>query len=881
MSGGVSVSGHATACVACDGDNDALETDCQESAPKVERRMKYARHDVFPIMLVVLVLVAILFCIPAAFSAQVPSFSALYAISRAIGVDQKGYHFHLTKRGASLKNSSQDFTAMLTDDVGLKIRRQGHHVTMHLASVGSGKTILNPQVVGIKQKANRIVYDQGLLKQWFVNGPMGLQQGFTIHKRPGKDRTGKLVLTLNVNSDLQPRAAVGSRGVEFVTTDEDVVLQYTGLMVVDADTRQLPAHIETHRNQIDIVVDDRKAMYPVIVDPIFQQAKLTASDGTGGADQAGDWFGYSIAVDGNTIVVGAPEHDEKIDASTYHIYQGTAYIFEKRAGHWTEIRRLKASGGKSYERFGKSVAIDKDVIVVGTPHAGAQGCAYVFVKSPNGWPIVETAKLTSWYGGANDWFGYSVAIEGDTVVVGSMQHDVSGKTDQGEASVFVKPAGGWIDMTKESCTLRASDGKADEFFGRSVAISNNTIIVGSDAHGTGGSTCQGAVYVYEKPSTGWVTHTVLTEQAKLMASDGDEYDHLGHSVAIDGNTIVAGAPGFHVTGKANLGAVYVFVKSGTHWINMEETAEFRATDGMEDDNFGYAVAIDGNTIVVGSPYHNRTDKDPTGLPYYIPDMGAVYTFSVPSGGWHDLQTKAAMISDDGQANDHLGKSVAISSPTIVAGAPDQDLSGKTDQGAAYVFHYKNKNPWPMFISAVTSHVGHVVAGNKKAGHPTSGDTSTHRLFLGSLDIDLTNKTLPHFFEMAESFCYILMPVVSDSGQLFCSTANLRYDATEDNGATRIRRIGSIVFSPIGTCSRSQHSCTVNPTGNGSETIWQWYWNGSSWSLVPGMPVTMPIDWRYNKIYFKNMNLIDGGCDSVKTSTATGEVEWTLCLVHRP
>ena len=805
-----------------------------------------------------------------------------YAISKALGEHEHAFHASPKEDRVSFINNSQKFMAMFSPVGDMNIVWQQHHITMRFTAVEYGeKTVWQPGSIHIEHAANRIVYDQGPVKQWFVNGPMGLQQGFTINKRPGKNKTGKLVLTLNVNSDLQPRPAAASRGVDFVTTDEEVVLQYTGLMVVDADTKQLPAHIETHRNQIDIVVDDRKAVYPVIVDPIFQQAKLTASDGAGGADLGGDWFGYSIAVDGNTIVVGAPEHDEKINASTYHIFQGTAYVFEKSGGSWTEVKRLRAFGGKSYERFGKSVAIDKDVIVVGATITDSHGSAYIFVKSQNGWPILETAKLTSWFGGTNDWFGYSVAIEGDTVVVGSMQHDVSGKTDQGEACVFVRPAGGWIDMTKESCTLRASDGKADEFFGRFVSISNNTIIVGSDAHGTGDSAYQGAVYVYEKPDTGWVTHTVLTEQAKLMASDGAEYDHLGYSVAIDGNTIVAGAPGFHSTGKTNLGAAYVFVKSGTHWIDMEETAEFRAADGMEDDFFGHAVAIDGNTIVIGSPYHNRTDKDPTGLPYYIPDMGAVYTFSRPSGGWHDLQTKAAMISSDGRANDHLGKSVAISGSTIIAGAPDQDLSGKTDQGAAYVFHFKKKNAWPMFISAVTSHVGHVVAGNTRVNAPDPSDQNTkYTKFIGTMTLEYGNTIYPHFDKKKDSFCTLWMPVNGDVGQLTCSPEILSYDETEEDGTGgKYRFRGSINFQPTGSCKRSTNTCRVADGASGSETQWWWTWYNGSWEPLAGTPWTGTLDGFGNTYDFGMTEVLSGG--ETIGGTVGRTLRWTLWLMPAP
>jgi hypothetical protein len=311
---------------------------------------------------------------------------------------------------------------------------------------------------------------------------------------------------------------------------------------------------------------------------------------------------------------------------------------------------------------------------------------------------------------------------------------------------------------------------------------------------------------------------------------------------------------------------------------MEETAELRASDRMTGDWFGHAVAIDGNTIVVGAPYHNRTDKDPTGIPYYIPDMGALYVFSRPSGGWHDMQTEATMIPSDGGNNDHLGWSTAISGTRVVAGAPDQDINGNDDQGAAYVFRLKKHSPWPMFVSAITSKRGHIIAINKAAGHPTSCNcVSTHRIFLGSLALYYDNNVMPHFNVWKESACSIEMPVIGDIGFLNCPSVTWKWDADENNGQMRIRRSASIIFNPTGTCSKSRHSCTVYLGASGRETLWQWYStdNGLTWTLVPGMPSNMPIDWLNIPLQFNKMDLIDGGGDSCSVSTSGGKATFDL------
>jgi len=243
--------------------------------------------------------------------------------------------------------------------------------------------------------------------------------------------------------------------------------------------------------------------------------------------------------------------------------------------------------------------------------------------------------------------------------------------------------------------------------------------------------------------------------------------------------------------------------------------------------------------------------------------------------------QAKLTAGDGATDDNFGESVVLSESTVVDGAARNDTGGNTDQGAANIFNLKKDTPWPKFVSAITAKIGRIVAGNKAAGHPTSGDTTTHRLFIGSLDLLFSNDVIPHFLEDAISFCYIEVPVIGGVAPLKCSSADLTYDATEDNGGTRIRRKGSVTFNPTGTCNKFKYNCTVQPRGTGSETIWQWYKQGTSWVIVPGMPVTMPIQWADMPLYFKDIDLINGGCSTVEASTSTGSVSWHVCLVHRP
>ncbi|MCE2459144.1 MAG: FG-GAP repeat protein, partial [Dehalococcoidia bacterium] len=267
-------------------------------------------------------------------------------------------------------------------------------------------------------------------------------------------------------------------------------------------------------------------------------ARLTASDG-----EHSDQLGHSVSIDGDTVAVGA-----WLDSTGDDIFHGSVYVFTKPANGWadaTETAKLTASDGDVLDHLGISVAVDGDTVVAGSngraldPSATQPihnaGTVYVFVKPTTGWADAnETALLTASDGERSDELGYSVSIDGDTVVAGAWKDDVSGD-DKGSAYVFVKPVGGWADAS-ETAKLTALDGGDGDKLGRSVAVDGDTVVVGASGDDDEGSN-SGSVYVYTKPATGWAD---ATENTKLTASDGASGDILGSSVAVDGDTVVAG-----------------------------------------------------------------------------------------------------------------------------------------------------------------------------------------------------------------------------------------------------------------------------------------------------------------------------------------------------
>ena len=367
-----------------------------------------------------------------------------------------------------------------------------------------------------------------------------------------------------------------------------------------------------------------------VAEPVVTQATLAASDGV-----RGDQFGYSVAISGDTAVVGANARGS-----------GAVYVFVRSGTGWTQQAKLTVPGLSNGDALGVSVAISGDTIVSGAAfNTNILGAAYVFVRNGTTW--TQQAKLTASDGAAGDAFGISVAVNGDTIVVGA-----SGRNSgRGAAYVFFRSGTAW----SEQAELSASDGSPGDQFGCAVSVDSQTAVVGANEKGSG----QGAAYVFTRSGASW------SQQAELTSADGVAGDQFANSVSVSGNTVVAGA-----NNKAsNLGAAYVFLRSGATWA---QQAELMAFDGAAGDFFGNSVALSGDTAVVGSFVQGS-------------ERGAAYVFTRSGNSWTQQDKLTA---SDGGSGDALGWSVAVSGDTAVAGAPLR----ASKQGEAYVF------PMPSTVS---------------------------------------------------------------------------------------------------------------------------------------------------------------------------------------
>ena len=589
-------------------------------------------------------------------------------ISAALGRDEPAYGV----LGLHARNPAQRLRVAFSRR-GVAVASGKARLGMALTAWGYASA-LKPLAPSIAPRAsgNRVSYRHRSLTEWYVNGPLGLEQGFDVTARPTGGR-GPLTLSLAISGNLSSRLQHDS----VLLTGRGVALRYDGLLVTDARGHTLRSWLQLIGGHVLIRIDDRGAAYPLRIDPFIQQAELSASNGA-----EGDQLGYSVAVSGSTIVAGAPFH--KVGTN---LYQGAAYVFTPRSGKWanaTQTAELTASDGAEEDSLGYSVAISGDTIVAGAPYHAVgsnirQGAAYVFTMPAGGWEnTTQTAELTASDGAGADQLGYSVAIAENTVVAGAPFHKVSSDANQGAAYVFTTPPGGWAN-TNQSAELTASDGAENDQLGYSVAIAENTVVAGAPFHKVSSDANQGAAYVFTTPPGGWAN---TNQSAELTASDGAENDQLGYSVAIAENTVVAGAPRHMVGSNTSQGAAYVFTMPAGGWENTTQTAELTASDGGQSDQLGSSVAISDGTIVAGAPYHDL------GSNLF---QGMTYLFTPAGGGWANATQTEELSAADGTGGDRLGSSVAISEKTIVAGAPFHVASyvskgeARTREGAAYVF----------------------------------------------------------------------------------------------------------------------------------------------------------------------------------------------------
>ena len=364
-------------------------------------------------------------------------------------------------------------------------------------------------------------------------------------------------------------------------------------------------------------------MAPLIA---VQQAELTASDHV-----SSDYFGTSVAISGDTALVGAPWK-----TVNGYLQAGAVYVFTRSGATWSQRAELSAADAYVYEKFGASVALDGDTAVIGAPEEGTDiGAAYVFIGSGADWS--QQARLTSSDAAYFDNFGDSVAVSGDTALVGDHP---SGQPKPGAAYVFARSGTIWSQQAE----LVASDGIAGSAFGSSLALQGGTALIGAPDQIVGGKGC-GAGYVFTRSGADW------SQQAEFTGSDVAIGSSFGCSVALSGDTALVGADEQAVDGKSRAGAAYVFTGSGADWPQQAELSDPAKT---ANDLFGSVVALDGGMALI--------DR---------------YPYTGSGANW---SPQSGLAASDSVATDQFGSTVALSGGTALIGAPNRALGS----GVVYI-----------------------------------------------------------------------------------------------------------------------------------------------------------------------------------------------------
>jgi hypothetical protein len=558
-------------------------------------------------------------------------------VSAALGSRDPAYRAAPVAGGFHVANPAQG--------LDVKFARSGAHLSagamqVHLRALaaGYGATLTPLRAVHPTATGNRVTYTRPGLSEWYRNGPLGLEQGFTVSREPAGHASGPFTLSLAMTGNQRVLLARGGQSLTLTRAGERS-LRYTALSATDAHGHGLRSWLELRSGRLLLRVDARGATYPLQIDPLIQQVEELPGS-------SGGKFGFSVALsaDGSTALVGAPEQRGGEGEGKK---EGVAYVFTRSGSSWTQqggtpstngtFTTLAGFGGGA---FGSSVALsgDGNTALIGSPESRAgTGLAWVFTRSGSTWS--ESERLKDNNSTEHDTtFGAKVALstDGSTALIGAESPEgkpvdvvfthsgsswsaqqrlegVSGAialSSNGSTlliggSVFIRSGSTW---TQQGPQLTGSDQIGESGFGDSVALSaeGNTALIGGPEDNRCVSCARstvGAAWVFTRSGSTW------TQQGEKLTAKGAPVEgHFGESVALsaDGNTAVIGAPGNGETEPTEGGSAFVFTRSGSTWTQRQQFTPSGTGWQEELENgapeFGISVAMSakGRSVIVGA-----------------------------------------------------------------------------------------------------------------------------------------------------------------------------------------------------------------------------------------------------------------------------------------
>ncbi len=432
----------------------------------------------------------------------------------------------------------------------------------------------------------------------------------------------------------------------FMSSDHTLGDQFGRSVDIDGTTLIVGAHLADTINGADsgaAYIFDRTESFTWP-----EQQKLTAFDG-----EASDLFGWSVSISGSSAVVGAHKKNTVVGDDA-----GAAYVYVRSGVTWSLEEQLFHPSPEALDRFGFSVSLDADTLLVGayldhTQAGDEAGSAHIFVRLGSNW--THEAMLTAGDGASNDRFGRSAALSGDTAVVGAIDDATSISVLAGSAYVFVRTEAVWTQQAK----LIDLSGKFNDQFGVNLAMDGDTAIIGANFDDTTAGMDAGSAFVFDRSGAVW------SETIQLSVGNGADYDRFGLSLDVEGSTLVLGCQYADTLQGANSGEAYVFVDSSSDWTLQ---ARLLGSGINASDEFS-SVALSGETIVVGARWAHA-------------NAGSAYVFVRNQNAWIEQTELQAF---DAASNDAFGDSVGIDGDTIVVGAREDDTLFGVNSGSAYVF----------------------------------------------------------------------------------------------------------------------------------------------------------------------------------------------------
>jgi hypothetical protein len=575
---------------------------------------------------------------PASRYATAMPISLLPAASASVGASEHG--FWPVRDGSSLLASGGGIHSTFAAS-GASLRVPLGTLGLSLAGVGRGSHLQKPAAAVPTRSSNEVLYSDGSVSESFRNGPYGIEQGFTVRRRPSVG-AGPLVLALGVRGSLLPRQ-LGSQ-IVFRTRAGATALRYGQLGATDAGGHALPARMQIRGGVLRLLIDDSGARYPIHVDPFVQAGnKFTDTEKAEDAD-----FGFHVALsgDGNTALIGG---------------QGAAWVFVREVSAWKQQAKLTGSGGAG---FGDSVALSSNgntAIVGAEATSSFVGAAFVFARKASTWE--QQAKLTGKGEVGEGAFGSSVALSGngETALVGARNNEHEVGKEVGAAWVFTRTGSTWQERTEFTDDEKVKEAN----LGSSVALSaeGTTALIGAERY----KTSEGAAWVFTGSGASW------TQQEKLTGESGA--GAFGHSVALsaNGDTALVGA---NHNGANSPGAAWVFIREGSKWKKPGTKLPSKLENG---EDFGDSVALsgEGNTAIVGGEGNDG-------------GQGAVWVFTREGAIWTEQASKLTGKEEKTkEAGDAFGAGVSLSTSggiALIGGPKDEgEHDSGAGKGAAWVF----------------------------------------------------------------------------------------------------------------------------------------------------------------------------------------------------